>query len=259
MRENLFKQTVRKLCFPPGAIRRIRMGPLRGMVFRVSDVTGLSPWYSGVEREHQRTFESLVQSGDTVIDIGANWGLHTLYLSKLAGPTGLVIAIEPFPPAFAELEWHMKANNRLNVCGIPDAISDVEGEALFAPGESASTGSLLESRRGASPQGEGLAIKTHTLDSISDEFAGRRLKLIKIDVEGAESNVLAGSAKTIERHRPYFVIDLHTPDQDIRVAHYLTSRRYTLSRLSGPPILRTNTGWPDRGGVWGTILAAPAT
>ena len=65
---------IRFLLFPTGSIRTIRFRPMKGMVFRVNSITGLSPWYSGVERRHQRLFKKLVQPGDIIVDIGANWG-----------------------------------------------------------------------------------------------------------------------------------------------------------------------------------------
>jgi len=85
----------------------------------------------------------------------------------------------------------------------------------------------------------------------------KRLNLVKIDVKGAEGKVLLGAQKTIEVCKPYFVIDLHTPEQDIFVAQLLISQGYKLSRLSGPPILCIESGWPDPAGVWGAILAVP--
>jgi FkbM family methyltransferase len=218
----------------------------------------MSPWYSGTEREHQRTFKNLIDSGDIVIDVGANWGLHTLYLSELVGSDGCVIAVEPFPPAFAELEWHLLANNCSNVKAVSVAIGDASGQASFAPGESASTGSLLEYAPNSLSPKEKIAVSIRELDSIVEDFEIGKLKLVKIDVEGAETKVLSGSRKTMERYHPYFVIDLHTPEQDVSVASLLTSAGYRLSRLSGPPIQRTDTGWPDPDGVWGSILASPA-
>jgi len=257
MQNNIVKQFITRFCFKPGAVRYIRFGPLRGKVFRVNDITGLSPWYSGAERQHQQTFKNLVQPGDTVVDVGANWGLHTLYLSMLVGHNGVVVAIEPFPPACTELRWHIQANTCTNVHVLTVAMSDIAGEALFTPGSSASTGSLsVVSTASVMPKDQ-LAVRTQTLDSIIEELGIARLKLVKIDVEGAEGKVLSGAKRVVERYHPYFVIDLHTPEQDVFVAHLLTSLGYSLSRLAGPAILRTDTGWPDPAGVWGTIVAAP--
>jgi FkbM family methyltransferase len=258
MKESCLKHGLKKFYFPSGAVRRIRMGPLRGQVFRVSDVTGMSPWYSGAERDHQETFKKLIEPGDVAIDIGANWGLHTLYLSRLVGPDGLVIALEPFAPAFAELEWHIRANHCRNVKLIQYAISDAGGKALFAAGDSASTGSLVACDARSFTQKDEISVTVQQLDFVVEELGLKKLRLVKVDVEGAESRVLLGSKRTIERYRPYFVIDLHTPEQDVSVADLLTSYGYRLSRLSGPPIQRTDKGWPDVDGVWGTILATPS-
>jgi Methyltransferase FkbM domain len=98
---------------------------------------------------------------------------------------------------------------------------------------------------------------TRTLDSVIEELGIAHMKIVKIDVEGAEGKVLSGAKRVVERYSPFFIIDLHTPEQDVFVAHLLTSWGYTLSRLSGPAILRTDTGWRDPVGVWGTIVAAP--
>ncbi len=236
-------------------MRRIRFGPLRGMVFNVNQITGMAPWYSGSERAHQRVFQRLLREGDVVLDVGANWGLHTLFFSKLVGPSGLVVALEPYPPALSELEWHIKTNKCGNVKVMPVALSDEKGKATFHPGDSAATGSLLKNE--VIGQHNQISVDVCTLDNLIESLAIEKLRLIKIDVEGAESKVLAGASETAMRLRPFFVIDLHTPEQDVLVARRLTSWGYELSRVEGPPLLRTDVGWPNTEGVWGTILATP--
>src|SRR5882724_10781592 len=107
MRDTFLKRIVKSVFFRTGVVRRIAFGPCAGLKYRVSETTGLSAWYSGPEREHQRTFASLVAPGDTVVDVGANWGLHTLYLSRHVGERGVVIALEPFEQVWRELDWHI--------------------------------------------------------------------------------------------------------------------------------------------------------
>jgi FkbM family methyltransferase len=258
MREHVGKRLLRTLCFPPGAVRRIRLGPLRGLVFRVGDVTGMSPWYSGTERAHQRTMAALVRPGDVAVDVGANWGLHTLLLSRLVGARGLVLALEPLPRAFDALRWHLDANGCRNVMPIPAALGDSDGTARFVPGISHSQGVLAAARSGAADEAaDGFPVTLRTLDSLVQKLGVRAVRLVKIDVEGAESMVIRGAARTLERFRPHLIVDLHTPEQDVLVAALLTARGYTLSRLGGPPIRRTDAGWPDPTGVWGSLLALP--
>jgi FkbM family methyltransferase len=257
MKDNYLKELAKRVFFQDGSVRRIRIGPLRGMIYRVDDITGLSTWYSGAERDHQRMFQELISPNDVVIDVGANWGVHTLYFSKLVGPDGLVLAFEPFPQARQALEWHINANKCANVKIFREALSDQDGFAFFTSGESAYTGGLAEVVADTSNQRQRLEVKTGKLDSVIDGLGLNKIKLIKIDVEGAESKVLRGASRTIEQCRPYLIIDLHTPEQDVSVAHQLSSWGYRLSRLSGPPILQLDKSWPEPDGVWGTILASP--
>lgn len=76
------------------------------------------------------------------IDVGANWGLDTLLLSRLVGPTGRVLALEPYPRAFAELQWHIRANRCEDTTLYQWSAGDKDGEAWFVPGLSASEGRL---------------------------------------------------------------------------------------------------------------------
>jgi FkbM family methyltransferase len=257
MREHLLKRCIRALWFRPGAIRRVTLGPLRGFVFRVSEITGLSPWYSGTERGHQRAMLSLVRPGDVVMDVGANWGLHSLLLSRLAGPAGRVVALEPLPEAFEALRWHLSANGCRNVIALPLALADTDGLMGFVRGESTSQGALDNTEYTDRAQHSGLEVSVRTLDSLIAELDLNSLRLVKIDVEGAESAVLSGAQRTLDRYRPYLVVDLHTPQQDVRVARILTDHDYVLQRLEGPPIKRVDSGWPDPEGVWGSLLAIP--
>jgi hypothetical protein len=98
---------------------------------------------------------------------------------------------------------------------------------------------------------------TKTLDTLLEELACLHPALIKIDVEGAEERVLHGAERVVAASRPVFVIDLHNPEQDLAVARWLTERGYRLERLSGPPIERSDRGWPEPTGVWGAIVARP--
>src|SRR5437016_3914772 len=126
MRNSLLKRLVKFAFFRTGAIRRIAFGPSTGLKYRVSETTGLSAWYSGPEREHRRTLACLVAAGDVVVDVGANWGLHTLYLSRLVGQRGTVVALEPFDPVWRELDWHIHANKCRNVKAFRFALGDTD-------------------------------------------------------------------------------------------------------------------------------------
>ena len=259
MKDNAVKQAIKSVFFPDGAVRRIALGPCAGMKYRVSKMTGLSPWYSGAEKHMHGAFRQLVNTGDTVMDVGANWGLHTLYLSRLVGPTGAVIAVEPFGPVAAELEWHIQTNKCTNTKVYRLALSSEDGFAEFTPGDRASKGHLTslsnEEDVDVAQAHSKSRVQTKRLDSLVKELSLTKLKLIKLDVEGAESLILEGARETMRKFRPILVIELHTSQQDVKVAKLVCDEHYTLRRLShGPPIRKLDRGWPEQDGVWGTIL-----
>jgi FkbM family methyltransferase len=225
------------------------------MVYRVGPITGQAPWYSGAEPELQQAFARKVRAGDVVVDAGANWGLHTLYLSRLVGPAGRVVALECFSPALAELTWHVPANRCKNVRVQAAALADRTRQAWFLPGNSPTTGRLSEEE--GPPLADALPVRVLTLYQLFGNEVEVPPTLIKLDVEGAECRVLRGAEAVTHRHRLTYLIELHTPLEDLAVARWLTERAYRLKRLSGPPIRRTDRGWPAADGVRGTIVAFP--
>jgi FkbM family methyltransferase len=251
MREWFAKTAVRRVFFRPGAVRTIKFGPLAGMTYRVSRVTGMAPWYSGGQWEHQRVFQRILRQGDIAFDVGANWGMHTLLFSRLVGASGFVNSFECLPEAQNELLWHIERNRISNVLVHHKAVADYDGEASFLFGENTSTGCLAPTA-----QGQTISVTVCRLDSLLEDI--ERLRLIKIDVEGAESRVLHGAERITERFRPYYVVDLHTPEEDFAVAKWLRERSYRIERIGGgPPIKNFDLGWPHPEGIWGDILAIP--
>src|SRR5262249_51802588 len=145
---------------------------------------------------------SLVRPGDTVIDVGAHVGIYTLLFSASVGPTGNVIAFEPSPDNVAYLRKHLALNNAGNVTIVNAAVAAQSGRARFAFGADSSTGHV--SNEGT------LEVVTIRLDDYITE-ARCRPSLIKIDVEGAEVEVLEGLADTLRTAAPALLVATHSP------------------------------------------------
>lgn len=134
--------------------------------------------------------KSRLQPGDVFVDVGANIGYYTLLASKLVGAEGKVIAIEASPAIFKRLDENIMRNRTDNVELLNIAIDAKSGERdLFsAPAGNIGATSLI--------QGHGFRleahVKTDTLAAVISPDAVARLRLIKIDVEGAEAAVVAG-------------------------------------------------------------------
>ncbi len=147
--------------------------------------------------------------GDWAIDAGANVGLITSPMAAAVGRTGSVWAVEPFPRNVERLRALKDANGLEQLEIFPVALS--------------STSATAELRLSATPGGSGfpsfvapwagdqrLEVATRTLDELVEAHApDRPLRLLKIDVEGAEGDLLAGARRTLTRLRPTVICELH--------------------------------------------------
>ncbi|MEO8036164.1 MAG: FkbM family methyltransferase, partial [Acidobacteriota bacterium] len=153
------------------------------------------------ERESQKVFLQQVGPGAIVFDVGANVGFFTLLASRLAGPGGHVYAFEPVPLNLEFLRRHLQLNKSGNVTVLPLAASSTRGTAHFALAGSPSMGSL-------SADGE-LTVRTETLDALIAAGTARPPTFMKIDVEGAEYDVLTGAAETLRQYEPAIFLSTH--------------------------------------------------
>lgn len=137
--------------------------------------------------------EKLIAKNGVAVDVGAHAGSHTLFMAKHAA---LVIAIEPNPVNRRVLRWNCALNDLTNVRILGVAAYDHEGIATLNNAGGCS-------RVGA--DGE-FQVPLQTLDSL---LVGVDPEVIKVDVEGAEANVVRGAAQTIERCHPRWIIETH--------------------------------------------------
>src|SRR6185503_6199401 len=143
------------------------------------------------EPETFRFFRENVKKGDTVLDIGGHIGLFAVVAARLAGPTGKVFSFEPTPYTRGVMKKVIDLNNCSEMIEIrEEAISSQSGSAVFFDtGDTISNAnSLVKTERSK----QEIPV---TLVSV-DEFASEhRLNVdcMKIDVEGAELDVLKGA------------------------------------------------------------------
>jgi FkbM family methyltransferase len=191
----------------------------------------------------------LVKPGDVCFDIGAAAGLYTLALSQLVGPEGQVHSFEPVPFAHPFLTRLLGTRSTANVRHHAVALGVEPGQsAMSVPvgRHGPVTGrSFLEA--GAAGQGSnaefqsqiGVDVEVQTLDGVCTAVELTRLDFIKIDVEGAELQVLQGGQAAIERFRPVVLVEIedrHTaryrhPGSD--VATWLCRRGYVMQTWHG--------------------------
>jgi FkbM family methyltransferase len=170
-----------------------------------------------VENDHLQWMCARLGEGDVAVDVGASGGLLTAALARTVGPGGHVFAFEPADRAFGLLQRLTTYNNLDNVTIEKQAVSSALGtvqfaEYRFSPDDDVAwrpEASALSSAANIDPS---LATTYEVPVTTLDEYfaAGQfAIKLIKIDVEGFEGEVLRGATRLIERHHPTFCIDIH--------------------------------------------------
>ncbi|OBG87243.1 hypothetical protein A5698_26635 [Mycobacterium sp. E136] len=165
-----------------------------------------------------------LQPGDTLIDVGAHIGYVSTLASRLVGPDGTVVAIEPFPEVLASLEQTLSSNCLSNVRVIAAAVSDREDQVpLFAArGNSGLTTTVA--RRGFR---EEYLVRAAPLASLVTREELETARVIKIDVEGAEDRVLAS-----------LIEDIDTLDVDVDLIVELSPTWWSESNLRPIDVLR---------------------
>jgi FkbM family methyltransferase len=146
-----------------------------------------------------------IKPGDVVLDLGAYCGLTALGFAAKVGSKGHVYAFEPDPGNFAALQTNLETYAVTNVTAEPCAIWKESGFIhLQAEGTVSSMVLSLAPRTHSTVQ-----VKAITLSDYLREKDIQRLDLIKIDVEGAEVEILASSRQTLRDYRPRLIIEVH--------------------------------------------------
>jgi FkbM family methyltransferase len=161
--------------------------------------------YGSYEDYIARLFSYLVKPGDRCLDVGANIGLHTVRLAKLAGPQGEVIAVEPDPDIARRAAENIALNGLANARVIQAAASAVAGETvtLYRAADQNPNRAMASLHPHGHLTGSAAEVRTITVD----EACSGPVTLIKIDVEGHEAAVVAGAAQVIERYSPAIVFE----------------------------------------------------
>jgi FkbM family methyltransferase len=160
-----------------------------------------------VEKAELATYRAYLQRGMIVFDVGANVGSITLLFSKLVGDGGQVHAFEAGRVVFARLKSVCQMTEHSNIVLNHMALAEAEGiRDLYTYGQSYLSWSSLAERPlhkyGIKAQIEGTEkIITTTIDSYCQKNGIDRIDLLKIDVEGAEYQVLIGAQRMLQEKR----------------------------------------------------------
>jgi FkbM family methyltransferase len=170
-------------------VARTRFGA--GIAGNTEDMIQRYVYYFGVwEPNLTRFISSRLRAGDVFVDVGANIGYFSLLASSLVGEAGKVLALEASPRIFSSLQANLRRNGARNVDARNVAVADHEGTVkVFLAGQfNLGTTTIFEhDSLGIEEQ-----VRAQTLSALIAPSDIARMRVIKIDVEGAEWMVVAG-------------------------------------------------------------------
>lgn len=177
---------------------------------------------------------NFVRPGDVCIDAGANLGYHSILMAKLAGASGKVLAFEPDPDCLEKLKNNLTLNGVVDNClMIPLALWDTSGLLTFYTAK-CGYGSILTF---VNLEQTKLEVKACALDdAIKSDLA---IRMMKIDCEGAEEQILHGAEKLLKRGVDAVIVEFNynildrMGGTDKPIRQYMNSLGYELYFLFG--------------------------
>src|SRR5262245_43278583 len=158
--------------------------------------------YNGLEAAF---LKRLVMPGDVVVEVGANIGSHTVGLANAVGAQGKVYAFEPQRACYALLQAQIALNRLSNVViAYNEGVGRERGRLWVPPANYDKLGNFGGISLADQPREAAQPVDVVTLD---ERLGDSKCSLIKIDVEGMETDVICGGLNMIQQHRPYLYVE----------------------------------------------------
>jgi FkbM family methyltransferase len=171
------------------------------VIYVLTDLSSLNVISPKYESPVLKKLMSLVNENSIFIDVGAHIGKYSLLLARRAK---LVVAIEPDPISFSALKRAIMINKlRKKIVALNIAVSDTDGQCFFYMHRSTVASSIKVSQGSFKI----LVVKSMTLDSIAETLK-LGVDVIKIDVEGAEVEVIKGAKNLLTQHKPKLIMEV---------------------------------------------------
>lgn len=145
-----------------------------------------------------------LKPGMTVFDIGSNVGYFAVFSALLVGAHGTVVAIEGDPEVATLLQENADLNRLANIIVVKGVASRVNGTMRFGRGKASGWSGLH-----STTADEWIEVPSHTVDSLAEQLKLKRMDLVKVDVEGAEGDVILGMARSLLEFGPEILIEVH--------------------------------------------------
>lgn len=210
-----------------------------GFYVRSRDCEGLLVFHPSYEHRVTTVLASFLRRGSVFVDVGAHVGRYALLASKRVGSEGVVVALEPVTENYMVLVENVGRIGVDNVIALPIAAwSKITLlEFIVPPGRSGATAGGLRHFSGLQLRGYRVRVKAVDLDTLLLRMLKLpRVDVMKIDVEGAEVEVLEGAGEVVERHRPVIVVEVR-PQTRLKVEKLLKLYGYRTAMIDQSNLL----------------------
>ena len=220
----------------------IKRGPNLGRRWSVS--TAKNYFYGRFVPGKAACLPQLLRAGETVWDIGAHCGYTALIISQAIGASGRCVAFEPNPWNRRLLDLHLQWNHTTNVSVLPYALSGADGETSFG-WERDQRASSISSHLG----GAGWRVPVRHVDGLIAAGEAPAPTFLKIDVEGAELELLHGAARLLtDEPNLLIILSTHTAKLHETCSALLRAAGFVIIETSAVALARTE-GWAALGDV----------
>ena len=192
--------------------------------FRVKDKVSVGVLDSSYEAANMKKLS--LKRGDVFIDVGAHVGKYTVEAAREVGDEGRVISVEPFPSNIAMLKENIGLNRLKNVEIVNMAAWNCSEQLRLFVGDSSAVGGIYNNFNLNS-----ILVKAEKMDRIVGDAKLGRVDWVKIDVEGAEYQVLQGIEETLERFKPRLLVEVWQRNKS-KVEKLLSEHNYVMNRVS---------------------------
>ncbi len=172
--------------------------------------------YGSYELPSVRFIRRVVKPGDVVVDVGAQIGYITLAMATLAPGKVTVHAFEPEPLNIQRLRHNIALNPGVDVRVVEKAVSDSNGAIRLYLSKDHNAGTHSTISGGTNVSDDYVEIPAVTLDTYVRDQNITALRLVKIDVEGGEYEVIKGAHETLASLRPIVLMELSDALQESR-------------------------------------------
>ena len=214
----------------------IMAGPLKGYLWN----TSYNYDYLTADYESEDTLEifySWLKPETVFYDLGGNVG-YFAFLANRYITNGIIYSFEPIPFNIAVFKKHLELNDKRikyhNIEVLPFALSDKDGEVAISHDHVAIEGNTYITSAYLTAT-ETIKVKCYSVDGLLKE-GYKKPDVIKIDVEGAEYDVLLGAVKTLKEFKPNILLathDCHLPGVQQSCKDLLQGLGYRLIQLPG--------------------------